>query len=291
MTSPVTKRRDHISFSAAETLERCAKSYFLKYIAKAPKRPAVWLAGGSAVHEVTEVYDLLTMTEGDDFEWSPEELKKVWEATFDIQVEQARAKEPNENIWGQSSAEPIAVWRQIGPGFVQSYIDWRQRSHWTIWTTPDGEPAIELNVGGYLPGCPVEIKGYVDRIFHDPMFDKLVVLDLKSGKKPPKSPAQFGTYGGLTAAKFGVSADLGVPFMNRKGTVGRIYDLADYTPEVVGASYGKAWGQVQGYIATGEFPADTSDCFLCDVSAACAAKNGPLAPHYDPAAPGFPIPF
>lgn len=287
MTPPTLTPPKHLSFSGVETLERCAKSYFLKYIARAPKRPAVWLAGGSAVHEVTEVYDLLTLAEGPDFEWSPEELAEHWESAFDLQVAQARTREPNERIWAQSSAEPIDVWRRIGPGFVRSYIDWRQRSHWTLWTTPDGDPAIELDVGGHLPGCPVEIKGYVDRIFYDSMFDKRIVVDLKSGKNPPKSPAQFGTYSALTQAKYGQPIDLGVPFMNRKGTVGRIYDMAEYTPEVVGESYGKAWEKVQ----SGDFTADPSDCFLCDVQAACAAKNGPLAPHYDPAAPGYPIPL
>ena len=278
---------EHLSFSAAETLERCAKSYFLKYIARAPKRPAVWSAGGSAVHSVTETYDLLTLVEGEDFDWSPEELREQWETAFDLEVDQARLKEPNTNKWGGSPSEPIDVWRQIGPGFVRSYIEWRQRSHWTLWTTPDGEPAIELDVAGRLPGCPVEIKGYVDRIFHDDMFDKHIVLDLKSGKRPPKSPAQFGTYSALTQAKYGLAVDLGVPFMNRKGTVGRIYDMTEYTPEVVGESYGKAWEKVQA----GDWTADPSDCFICDVQASCAVRGGPLAIHYDPAAPGYPAPL
>lgn len=270
----------HTSFSARETLERCARSYFLKYLAKAPKRPALWSVGGSAVHTTTEFYDLATMA-GDLEDFEPE---GVWGASFSLELDKAFEKEPNENKWGRSQSEPIEVWRKQGLTFVQSYIDWRERSPWEIWTTPDGEPAIELDVSGMLPNCPVEIKGYVDRVFWDPVFKKLIVLDLKSGKRPPKNSAQFETYAALLDAKYGVRVDLGVPFLNRRGTVGKVYDLSEVEPESTGAMYGRAWDWVQEYAQKGDWPATTGDCFICDVQASCAAVNGPLAPQYDPTA-------
>ncbi|MFJ2176380.1 RecB family exonuclease [Streptomyces sp. NPDC087851] len=274
----------HMSHSSRETLERCAKSWFLKYMAKAPQRPALWSAGGTAVHEVTEWYDLMALNGKADIATSA--LGGTWETLFGHQLAKIREKEPNENAWRKSAGDSVAAWNALGPELVQAYIDWRERSPWEIWTTPDGEPAIELDVGGMLPGCPVEIKGYVDRIFHDPMFDRLVILDLKSGKRAPKSGDQFGAYGALVAQKYGVTAHLGVPFMNRKGTVGRAYELAEYTPAAVGAVFGAAWKKVQA----GSFPATgfPGECFICDVQAACAAQNGPLAHIYDPASPGHP---
>ncbi|MBA2951468.1 RecB family exonuclease [Streptomyces himalayensis] len=281
--TPQPRAPVHISHSARETLTRCAKSYFLKYLAKAPKRPALWLAGGSAVHQVTEVYDLNVMAGGEKLN-----VKAAWDTCFDFQLFEAREREPNENIWAKSSAEPIEVWRTMGLGFVRSYIDWRERSPWEIWTTPDGEPAIELDVSGRLPGCPVEIKAYLDRVFWDPVFKKHWIVDLKSGKKPPKNADQFGTYSALLKVKYGLDVDMGVPFMNRKGTVGKPFDLTEYTPEFVGEIFGKAWEDVQGYLKSGQWPADLSDCFLCDVKAACAVIGGPLAPQYDPASPGHP---
>jgi hypothetical protein len=71
--------------------------------------------------------------------------------------------------------------------------------------------------------------------------------------------------------------------MNRKGGLGKPYDLAEYTPEYVGLVFGEAWEQVE----SGEFPANGWDkeCFICDVEAACAAAGGPLAHLYDPAHP------
>lgn len=286
-TSPPELRLPgHISHSSREALERCAKQYFLTRVAKAPQQPALWLAGGSAVHETTEMYDLLCFADlAEDFH-----AEEAWNAFFDAQLAQARDREENENLWRKSATEPIDVWRRMGLQFVQAYTDWRDRSPWQIWTTPDGFPAIELDVSGKLPGCEVEIKAFLDRVFWDPVLKKLVIVDLKTSKRPPKTPAQFETYAALLKAKYDVQADLGVAFMNRRGTVSAPFDLSGVTPEAVGAVYGAAWEQIKSYMQAGNFPADTSDCYLCDVSASCYAKGGPLSVRYDPSHPKY-VPF
>lgn len=279
---------EHISFSSRETLTRCARSWFLKYLAKAPQRPALWLAGGSAVHEVTEAYDRMMVEHpGSTLGWGKTTLRMNWERQFDAQLDKLRAKDPNEWNWNRSQSEPIEVWNQMGPEFVQAYIDWRQRSPYEIWTTPDGVPAIELDVSGYLPGCPVEIKAYLDRVFRDPVFDQLIIVDLKTSKRPPKSADQFGVYAALLEAKYGVRARLGAPFMNRKAALGAPYELAEYTADHVGAMFGEAWKQ----ILSGKFDANLSECFICDVSSSCHAKGGPLAAQYDPTSPGYAPPY
>jgi putative RecB family exonuclease len=283
---------EHISHSSRETLERCARAYFLTRVAKAPQTPALWLAGGSAVHETTEFYDLLSVGQAGDGqgeELLDFETAEIWNSCFDKQLAEAEEREGDTRKWRSSQSEPIEVWRTMGLHLVQAYIDWRERSPWEIWTTPDGLPAIELDVSGKLPGCPVEIKAYLDRVFWDPVFKKRHIVDLKTGKKPPKNADQFGTYGALLKAKYGVDADMGVPFMNRKSALGKPYDLAEYTPEYVGGVFGKAWEQVK----SGHFPANgfPSACYLCDVKSSCAAQNGPLAHLYDPASPAYPAPF
>lgn len=268
----------HFSHSARETLERCAKSYFLKYLTPAPRTPALWLAGGSAVHEATEAYDRW------DLDDRPFDLTSHWEIFFGDQLDKLYKAEPNQFSWRRSQSEPIEVWNQMGPEFVRSYIGWRERSPYEIWTTPDGVPAIELDVSGFLPGCPVEIKGYVDRIFRDPVFDRLINVDLKTGKRPPKDAMQFGTYAALMEVKYGVKTDLGVPFMNRRATLGKPYELTEFTPEFVGEIFGKAWAQIQA----GDFPATgiaNGACFICDVASSCHAKGGPHARLYDPSHP------
>lgn len=283
MTTPVLQLPEHISHSSREALERCAKQYFLTRVAKAPQTPALWLAGGSAVHEATEAYDLMAFAGmAEDFE-----AEDTWNAFFDAQLAEAREREENERKWRSSKTEPIEVWRKNGLEFVQSWIDWRERSPWQIWTAPDGFAAIELDVSGKLPGCDIEIKAYLDRVMWDPVLKKLVIVDLKTGKRPPKNAEQFGTYAALLTAKYSVQVDLGVPFMNRRAGLGTPYDMAEYTPEVVGEIFGTAWESIQGYVRDGSFPADTSDCFLCDVKSSCHAQNGPLAHLYDPASPAY----
>lgn len=273
---------EHLSHSQRETLERCAKSWFLKYIARAPRRPALWAAGGSAVHEVTETWDRMVFADPKMLQvnWSQDLLRDRWSEAFNAQLDRARQADPNENNWNRSPSEPIEVWSTNGPAFVRSYIEWRKRSPYEIWTTPDGSPAIELDVSGMLPGCPVEIKGYVDRIFRDPVLDQLVIVDLKTGKRPPKGPEQFAAYAALVKVKYGIQADIGVAFLNRKGTLGKPYPLAEHTPEAVGQVFAETWQRIQA----GDFPADgfPKNCFVCDVGASCAANNGPLAAVYDP---------
>ena len=273
------KQLKHLSHSSRESLERCAKAWFLKYMTEAPRRPALWSAGGSAVHEVTETWDRVHFEIGDP-DWGARQVQSLWTVSFGEFLDKARKAEPNENVWARSPSEPIEVWNTNGPAFVRAYIDWRKRSPYEIWTTPDNLPAIELDVSGRLPGCPVEIKGYVDRIFRDPVLDKLIIVDLKTGKRPPKGPEQFAAYAALIKVKYGVQCDIGVPFMNRKGTLGKPYELAEYTPEAVGAVFGEVWERIQA----GDFPANgfPSACFVCDVGASCAANNGPLAAQFDP---------
>lgn len=271
----------HLSHSSRETFERCAKGWFLKYLAKAPQQPAVWSVGGSAVHEATEVYDLLSVSDDERIFNAPQ----IWEMCFEDQLAKAIDKEPNQNLWRRSGNDTVDAWRTMGLTHVESYIDWRQRSQWEIWTTPDGEPAIELDISGHLPGCSVEIKAYLDRIFWDPLFKKLWILDLKTGKKAPTTSVQFGVYRALVLVKYGVDIADGAAFMNRLGTLGKPWDLTEYTPEAVGQVFGETWKQIQA----GSFPATgitNRSCFICDVSAACAAKNGPLAAQYDPDHPG-----
>lgn len=269
----------HLSHSSRELLLRCAKSWFLKYETAAPRSASLWTAVGSAVHEATEKYDRMDLNGvGDAFY-----AGGVWDAFFQAQLDKLRAAEPDQYKWRFSPSEPLEAWSTLGPQLVQSWVDWRKRSPYTVWITPDGTPAIELDVSGMLPGCPVEIKGYVDVVMEDPVFDQLVIVDKKTSKRPPATPDQFAVYAALLEVKYGRRARLGAAFMNRTGTLAKPFELAEYTPEALGQVFGETWQQIQA----GSFPATPGRaCFLCDVAIACHAKNGPLAYLYDPDHPG-----
>lgn len=51
------KPPEHRSFSQWQTFLRCQHQYYLSKIAQVPEHPAVYLAAGSAVHEVIEAYN------------------------------------------------------------------------------------------------------------------------------------------------------------------------------------------------------------------------------------------
>lgn len=268
---------NHLSYSSKDSLERCAKAYYLGRIAHAPQRPALWLAGGSAVHSVTELWD---RDPGID-------VAATWQREFDKTLEGLRELDADVSRWRQTK-QGVDQWRLDGLDYVQSWITWRQRAPWKIWVTPDGSPAIELDVAAKLPGCEAEIAGFVDRIFHDPILDRLYIVDLKTGTRKPDSPAQFGTYAALVAAKYDVKITWGAAFMNRKGELTTPFDLTKYTPEYVGMTYGRAWQQIKA----GGFNARIGEhCFLCDVQEACYANGGMLSERFDPDDPQYQPPF
>jgi putative RecB family exonuclease len=270
---------DHLSYSSKDTLDRCAKAYFLSRIAGAPARPALWLAGGSAVHETTEAYDRGEVT-------LDAAVKGLWNAKFDAQLAALDAKESDRTKWRSSKAEPVEVWRTIGLDFVQTWIDWRKASPFQLWTAPDGTPGIELDVSGHLPGCDREIKGYIDRVFWDPAIKQLMIVDIKTGTRKPESSAQFGVYSALFEAKYGLPVFWGAPFMNRKGPkLENPYDLSIYTPQYVGLTFGRAETQIDAGLFN---PRQGSHCFnLCDVADSCYAADGRLSEQYDPDHPRY----
>lgn len=263
------------------TYQQCGKQFELSYVMKAPKKGSVWFVGGLAVHGVTEEWDR-AQVRGESID-----LPAVWKRVFNEELEKQREKDPDQLNWRRAgmkkdspNGEDITYWYTVlGPQLVEAYLAWRKRSAWTIWTTPDGEPAIELDLGGTLPGMNgVEFKGIADRIFHDPQFDQLHLVDLKTGTRKPETGLQLGVYAAAAAHRYGAAIPRGEAFMNRKGALTEPWDLSMYTPEYVGRHF----GQLYAAIKAGCFiPKVSHDCGMCDVSAACYANAGPLAHLYD----------
>lgn len=54
---------DYVSYSALTTWSDCGWKYILTRSLKVPEQPSFWLAGGSAVHEATEISDLAKWNE------------------------------------------------------------------------------------------------------------------------------------------------------------------------------------------------------------------------------------
>jgi len=192
--------------------------------------------------------------------------------------EQAWAKESegidltNARVGGRATKllpnkEDINFWQVSGPIWVEDYIAWRQANpNWKIWITPDGIPAIELEITPEIAGVPV--KMVIDRVFT--VNGKLIIVDLKTAKSVPNSPLQLGFY------KVGLEVAYGQPvyeqeihgtyYMSREsGTSGTI-NLSSYT-------YDKLEYLVKGFDKArkaGIFLPNTNSCqYMCGLTAHC----------------------
>lgn len=280
-TSPLTRRPlEHLSYSSLSTLLTCGKQFELTRLVRAPKKPSVWLAGGLGVHGCTEDFDRAQLSRQ---RFDPAES---WRRNFMEAIDRLKQDDPDISTWRQK--ETVAEWMTLGPKLCVAYFKWRTDSPWSIWVTPDGEPAIELDTSGLLPGCPVEVKQYVDRVFVNNVTRTPFLVDIKTGTRQPENSLQFGVYRAGIEARYGVVVPQGAAFMNRKGQLGRVHDLAKYTPDYIGAQMGRAAQIIKG----GNLIANPGGhCFFCDVSTSCHAKDGPLAHVYDRDAPNNIAPF
>lgn len=277
----------NLSYSTLDSWFSCPKSVQLRKERRAPATPAWWFAGGSAVHATTEAYDRWALL--DPVERPRFMARDEWERAFDEEVNDISERFPDHSLWrnagSKEAPETYDRWKNtVGPEQVKAYIAWRQRTGWALWTTPGGQPAIELDVGGQFPGSALVVKGYLDRVFVDPYTGRLTVVDIKTGSRQPEGPLQFGVYAAGLALNYQASPAFGYAFMTRKAILGKPFPLSKYTPEYVG----KLFGHLSRAVTAEIWPAHVGQaCRMCDVSAACFAADGEFSSLYDPDDPAY----
>lgn len=175
-------------------------------------------------------------------------------------------------------------WLKHGPPMVQRWIDWRAASGWEIWRTPDGRPAIELELFPLFGEVPV--KMFIDRVFRIPETGALVVVDLKSGKRTPGSDLQLAFYAAGIKAHFGIDVLFGAYWMARTGDLTPVQNISRFSLPLL-----TAW--VKKFVdakAAGIFlPHLTEMCRACGVNKYCFAYGGKRS-ELDPDS-GVAIPF
>ena len=107
-------------------------------------------------------------------------------------------------------------WREHGPGMVQNWMDWRSKSQWQVWTTPDLEPAIELGIEVETE-AGIAVKMFIDRVFISKPTNQLVILDLKTGSRTPESDLQLAFYRYGIFKRYGIDVRFGCYWMARDG--------------------------------------------------------------------------
>lgn len=175
-----------------------------------------------------------------------ERFQQTWDETLSSELGNDRSGDYQPEQFYRSgrqskdfpNKEDPSWWAARGPGFVKSWVKWRDGSGLKIWTTPDGEPAIELDAT--CNRGSLKIVQVIDRVMED-ADGILYVVDLKSGSSTPAWPRQLAMNNLGLQHKYGVEAKYGGFWSARKGGIDPSWsDLRIYTPDWLWEQVGRA---------------------------------------------------
>lgn len=153
---------------------------------------------------------------------------------------------------------------------------------------------VEYEATGYLPGCEVPIKAYLDLVGEHEDHG-LVVVDAKTSAAKPKNNVQLQTYCGLLRVPGTSGSDhpftehgsiqfngfwlMLRPDAKPKTDKARFVDMSDLDISELGARYQRAYEKMQQMIV----PATSTFCDFCTQKPNCLAQSGPTdrANYYD----------
>jgi len=265
----------HLSYSTVNSYRMCGMQTKLGKVLRIEQRPGIAALGGNAVHTATEWYDLeADIVEEGRWQGAEAAFKTAW----DLEAANRRQQSPSYSVedytaTGRASAEyggkqTVQWWMDNGPGMVQNWIDWRAANGWAIWETPEGNPAIELELNIVLPG-DIPVKMFLDRVMVTPT-GQLAVVDIKSGRTPDTAE-QLGLYATAMELHFGgmYRPMWGYFWDARKGVHSSPHLLDAYTADYFAGVYAEA---IAGMNAGCFLAKPANNCFSwCGVKDACPA--------------------
>ena len=225
-----------LSYSQQKSMGSCGEQYRLERVLKVPSLPNFAMVGGSAFHAITEFHDkkmLGVPTTDRDGDALLDNFADAFEAELASREEDTGYSREEFKATGRASKEwpdkkNIAWWLHNGPVFAAGWARWIEAMPLEIWITPEGKPAIELEVVTVV-GPNERTKGYIDRVLAEPgSNDPVYVVDLKTGDKESGS-AQLGKYREDIRAKFGLVVPKGFFWYAKEGQAGTTYNLNAYS--------------------------------------------------------------
>lgn len=208
---------ERLSHSSGHTYEECGERWRLERVEKVDKIP--WLAGpaGSAFHTMTEVYDTAGV---DAFEVGTYKGYLIEALMEDgVGFDQDYNPMPGElDKYRVSRGEDFDWWVRAGDHMFTQYVEWRERSGWTIWESPfepewdsegglvnDWMMGVELSFSVMLPGMTVPDVGYIDRIYSLP-DGRIILIDLKTWGRE-RTTTQLQHYFTIAQDHLGIPVD------------------------------------------------------------------------------------
>jgi RecB family exonuclease len=170
---------------------------------------------------------------------SPEVLDVLWKDTWDrVKTAHSASTGQEEALWRSAGRatkeypdkENEKWWIQHGRLMLDSWVSFRTGENgWTVWTTPEGIPAIELNLSPTIAGVPVQMG--IDRIMVTPEGE-MVIVDIKTGRYTP-NPLQLAFYAAGIELTFGIRPQYGTYWMARSGTTSPLVSLDFYSTDKI----------------------------------------------------------
>lgn len=256
-----------ISHSQLTSYMSCGEQYRLIRRRGLPDNYSWALAGGSAFHSWTELFDNGIPLEPAAFvQFLDEQVASALKDERNVLFNEGDIKPTGRASKEWPNKRDRAWWEHHGPIFAQQYVDWRSAGDNDLLPTeavPDKDFLVEYEVNGELGG--IEVKGFIDRLILDSPFGHPVILDIKTGKEPATS-LQLATYAKLASKALGIEINHGAFYLAEKGELSAIQDLSRYSLAHIDSMYDDA----RRGIEAGVYPPNPNAfCTTCPVKMYC----------------------
>ena len=231
----------HLSHSGKKSWLDCGEQYRLLKIENLPDIPGVYNAGGSAVHAMIEAISWESFGSGEAQSFDYYFDKEIAEAEESSGIPKEEWRVAGKVTKLTPNKDDITWWRQNGPAMVRRWCNWLDNSPYVIAVSPNGEPAIELEIEpqfGRVLG-----KGFIDCVLESTIDGHFTVVDYKTGK-PPKGPEQLAGYA-QALTQDGWDVHHGGYFMARGGILSYDMDLSPLMGERLVYEYEQVWDAIK----------------------------------------------
>lgn len=158
-------------------------------------------------------------------------------------------------------------WNENGYAMFEKFTEVWSNLGWKVWITPEGKPALELEVNVYYGDTLV--KAFIDMVAVT-AEGELVVVDFKTGKSMPGS-MQLGLYASSLEKQFGVRPSHGYYYDARKAVMMNTESLDRWSYELFTELFRQFQLAVQNEIF---LPNVGIGCSSCGVNSYCLAYGG-----------------
>lgn len=251
----------HLSVSQYNTFVRCPYSWYLQRVKRVWVRPASWLSQGLGVHKAMEEW------EKSGRELNLDQLRSIYVDEYCRSVNEQAEITPDFTWWFGSGPydgeQDIERRFKIGLEQLEKLVQYSLDDPDTkIWSTPDGDQAIELEF--HVKLGDQNVKGFIDQIVETPKG--LVCRDIKTGAKPGDI-FQLTVYAEAMKILYDVDVVGGDYFMGKTGKPTKLIPIRPSDR----ADVHEQFDWLAGEIVQGNFEPkpEVSKCRMCSVKDSC----------------------